>query len=87
MKCHKAKPKVITTTDKMKGKYPWEIMRNQSQSNKLSKARDNTGVQFVIGLSFASVWLREWHEFFFRPITERKKPNPMQYSGLLSILN
>lgn len=64
MKCHKAKPKVITTTDEMKGKYPWEIMRNQSQSSKLSKARDNTGVQFVIGLSFASVWLREWHEFF-----------------------
>ena len=59
MKCHKAKPKVITTTDEMKGKYPWEIMRNQSQSSKLSKARDTTGVQFVIGLSFASVWLRE----------------------------
>ena len=33
MKCHKAKPKVITTTDEMKGKYPWEIMRNQSQSS------------------------------------------------------
>lgn len=64
MKCHKAKLKGITTTDEMKGKYPWEITRNQSQSSKLSKARDNTGVQFVIGLSFASVWLREWHEFF-----------------------
>ena len=35
MKCHKAKPKVITTTDEMKGKYPWEITRNQSQSSKL----------------------------------------------------
>lgn len=58
MKCHKAKLKGITTTDEMKGKYPWEITRNQSQSSKLSKARDNTGVQFVIGLSFASVWLK-----------------------------
>lgn len=64
MKCHKAKPKVITTTDEMKGKYPWGNNEKSKSIKQAVKSADNTGVRFVIGLSFASVWLREWHEFF-----------------------
>ena len=30
---------------------------------KLPKARENAGDQVVIGFSFESDWLREWHEF------------------------
>ena len=37
--------------------------------NKLFKARENEGGYFMLGLSFASDWLREWREFS-GPITE-----------------
>ena len=43
----------------------------------MPKARENAGDQVVIGLNFASDWLREWREFS-GPITERSKANPMQ---------
>ena len=37
--------------------------------NKLFKARENEGGYFMLGLSFASDWSREWREFS-GPITE-----------------
>ena len=47
-------------------------MRIQSKTIKLPKAQENVGDQVVIGLSFASDWLREWCEFS-GPIRERSK--------------
>ena len=40
----------------------------------MPKARENAGDQVVIGLNFASDWLREWREFS-GPITEQIKVN------------
>ena len=53
-------------------------MRNQSGNNPTDKTQENVGDQDVIGFSFASDWLRGWHEFS-GPITERKKAKPMQF--------
>ena len=50
------------------GKYPKEPMRTQSKK----QAQENAGDQVVNGFSFASDWLRAWHEFS-GPITERIK--------------
>ena len=41
------------------------------------KARENAGVQVMIGFSFASDWLTKWHEYS-GPITERSKAKPRQ---------
>ena len=43
----------------------------------IPKARENAGVQVLIGFSFASDWLRKSCEFS-GPITERRKEKPMQ---------
>ena len=41
-------------------KSQWEL---KTKTTKLPKARENAGDQVVIGVSFASDWLREWREF------------------------
>lgn len=38
-----------------------------------TNARENVGDQVVIGLSFASEWLREWWKFFFLTNHRAKK--------------
>ena len=43
----------------------------------MPKARKNAGDQVVIGLNFASDWLREWREFS-GPITEQIKTKKKQ---------
>ena len=43
----------------------------------MPKARKNAGDQVVIGLNFASDWLREWREFS-GPITEQIKAKTEQ---------
>ena len=48
-------------------KGPWEL---KVKPTKLPKGRENAGDQVVIGLSFASDWLREKREFS-RPITDQ----------------
>ena len=53
-------------------------MRNQSGNNPTDKTQENVGDQDVIGFSFASDWLRGWHEFS-GPITERNKAKPVQF--------
>ena len=53
------------------GKYPKEPMRTQSKEQ-TAKSAGNAGDQVVNGFSFASDWLRVWHEFS-GPITERSK--------------
>ena len=53
-------------------------MRNQSGNNTTDKTQENVGDQDVVGFSFASDWLRGWHEFS-GPITERNKVKPMQF--------
>ena len=55
----KTKTKVITMSN-----------QKEAKQEKLPKARENAGDQVVIGFSFASDWLGEWHEFS-EPITER----------------
>ena len=52
-------------------------MRIQSKPTNLPKARENAGDQVVIGLSIASDWLREWHEFS-GPIKARSKAKTKQ---------
>ena len=68
-----------------KGGYPEEPMRTQRKTSKPPKARENAGNQVVIGVSFASDWLRQWSEFS-GPITEQRnkyQSNP----GLSSTLD
>ena len=48
------------------------LRANESANKKQPKARENAGDQVVIGFSFASDWLRKWHEFS-EPIIERSK--------------
>ena len=43
-------------------KSQWEL---KMKPTNLSKARENSTDQVVIGFSFASDWLREWREFFW----------------------
>ena len=43
----------------------------------LPKARENAGDQVVLGCSFASDWLRKWHEVS-APITEQSKATTEQ---------
>ena len=48
----------------------------------MSKARENASDHVLIGVTFASYWLRGWYEFTV-PIIERSKEIPVQ-SWILS---
>ena len=48
----------------------------------MSKARENASDHVLIGVTFASYWLRGWYEFKV-PIIERSKEIPVQ-SWILS---
>ena len=54
----------------------WELEENTRNQR---QARENAYDQVAIGFGFAPDWLRRWREFF-KPITERSKPKPKQFS-------
>ena len=62
MKPGKNSPKKKTKKTKKK---PWE-------------KRENVSDLVAIGFDLTSDWLRGWHGFFFRPITERSKARALQ---------
>ena len=50
----KNKTKVIKTNNQSEGKFLKEPMRTQTKTRKLSKARENAGVQVAIRVSLVS---------------------------------
>ena len=56
-----------------------EPMKTRSNNTNRRQARENACDQATIGFDFASDWLRKWREFF-KPITERSKAKPKQFS-------
>ena len=52
------KTKVIKTNNQSEGKFLKEPTRTQTETSKLSKARENVGVQVAIRVSLASDWFR-----------------------------
>ena len=54
----------------------WELKANTRDQR---QARENACDQVAIGFGFASDWLSRWREFF-KPITERSKAKPKQFS-------
>ena len=54
----------------------WELKANTRNRR---QGRENTCDQVTIGFGFASDWLSWWRKFF-KPITERSKAKPKQFS-------
>ena len=68
----------MTNHNKHKQLTQWT---NELEANTRNRrqVRENACDQVVIGFGFASDWLRRWREFF-KPITERSKAKPKQFS-------
>ena len=70
----KTSTKITTSANQEKEEHHKEL---KVKISKIPEARENADDQVVIGLSFASDWLRKWCKFS-RPITERIEAKPWQ---------